>query len=95
MFVKNNEQKLFNTAATEAALPVVTNKRLAKKFKRKIWEIICSQKALKSSEIFLGNKEATHISRGIHRRNGVGSNLVLLVDIDALHGQEVKDKAEL
>lgn len=38
----------------KAVIPVGTNKRLAKNFKKKIWEMIQPQAALKSSDIFLG-----------------------------------------
>lgn len=68
MFVKNNEHKLFNTAATDAVIPVVTNKRLANKLRRKIWEIICSQEALKNSEIFPEIQKAIHISEVYHTK---------------------------
>ena len=39
----------------------MVNKRLAKKLKRKIWEMTCSLQVLKSSEIPLEYKSA-HIS---------------------------------
>lgn len=61
VFVKNNEQRLFNTAAMQGVTEAMANKRLAKKLKRKIWEMTCSLQVLKSSEILLEYKSA-HIS---------------------------------
>lgn len=83
----------------KAAVPIRANKNLAKKKKKKgLKKKICPGRTLKSSNIFLGmwkaNARACSVA-SMSRKYLRGHSLPPLSDLETLHMQELKARAEL
>lgn len=81
----------------EAVITVEAKQQLTKTLKRESWEMRCPYGALKISNIFLAIYKATIMSRAACMP-GKGLRRTYpspLADLEALHKQKVKVKAEL